>query len=35
MRENRRKGRTSAKASIEDEIALLRGLDLKGSVHDG
>jgi hypothetical protein len=30
MRENRRNGRTSTKASIEDEIAHLRGLDLKG-----
>jgi hypothetical protein len=30
MGENRRNGRTSTKASIEDEIAHLRGLDLKG-----
>ena len=30
MRKNRRNGRTSTKASIEDEIAHLRGLDLKG-----
>jgi hypothetical protein len=30
MRENRRNGRTSTKASIEDEIAHLRGLDLNG-----
>ena len=30
MRENRRNGRISTKASIEDEIAHLRGLDLKG-----
>jgi hypothetical protein len=30
MRENRRNSRTSTKASIEDEIAHLRGLDLKG-----
>ena len=30
MRENRRNGRVINKASIEDEIAHLRGLDLKG-----
>ena len=30
MRENRRSSRTSGKVSIEDEIAHLRGLDLKG-----
>jgi hypothetical protein len=30
MREKRRNGRASAKTSIEDEIAHLRGLDLKG-----
>src|SRR5882762_6375548 len=30
MREKRRKGRASTKTSIEDEIAHLRGLDLKG-----
>ena len=30
MRKNRRNGRTSTKTSIEDEIAHLRGLDLKG-----
>jgi hypothetical protein len=30
MPENRRNGRTSTKASIDDEIAHLRGLDLKG-----
>jgi hypothetical protein len=30
MRENRRNGRTSTKTSIENEIAHLRGLDLKG-----
>ena len=30
MGENRRNSRTSTKASIEDEIAHLRGLDLKG-----
>ena len=30
MRENRRISRTSTKASIEEEIAHLRGLDLKG-----
>ena len=30
MPENRRNGRTSTKASIGDEIAHLRGLDLKG-----
>ncbi len=30
MRENRRSGRTSTKGSIEDEIAHLRGLNLKG-----
>jgi Protein of unknown function (DUF2924) len=30
MRQNRRSSRTSAKVSIEDEIAHLRGLDLKG-----
>ena len=30
MRKKRRNGRTSTKTSIEDEIAHLRGLDLKG-----
>ena len=30
MREKRRSGRNSSKASVEDEIAHLRGLDLKG-----
>jgi hypothetical protein len=30
MREKRRNGRASTKTSIEDEIAHLRGLDLKG-----
>src|SRR4030081_3148803 len=30
MREKRRNGRATAKTSIEDEIAHLRGLDLKG-----
>jgi len=35
MRENRRNGRISTKASIEDEIAHLRDLDLKGSVYGG
>src|ERR1700678_1752346 len=30
MREKRRNGRTSTKTSIGDEIAHLRGLDLKG-----
>jgi Protein of unknown function (DUF2924) len=30
MREKRRSGRASTKTSIEDEIAHLRGLDLKG-----
>jgi hypothetical protein len=30
MRKNRRNGRTSTKASIEEGIAHLRGLDLKG-----
>src|SRR5882757_5974596 len=30
MRENRRNNRTSAKGSVENEIAHLRGLDLKG-----
>jgi hypothetical protein len=30
MRENRRRSRTSAKVSIEEEIAHLRGIDLKG-----
>jgi hypothetical protein len=30
MREQRRNGRTSTRTSIEDEIAHLRGLDLKG-----
>ena len=30
MREKRRNGRASTKTSVEDEIALLRGLDLKG-----
>jgi hypothetical protein len=30
MREKRRSGRTSTKTSIEDEIAHLHGLDLKG-----
>jgi hypothetical protein len=30
MRKKRRNGRTSTKTSVEDEIAHLRGLDLKG-----
>jgi Protein of unknown function (DUF2924) len=30
MRKKRRSGRTAAKTSIEDEIAHLRGLDIKG-----
>jgi hypothetical protein len=30
MREKRRNGRASTKTSVEDEIAYLRGLDLKG-----
>jgi hypothetical protein len=30
MREKRRNGRNTSKASVEDEIAHLRGLDLKG-----
>ena len=30
MQKKRRNGRTSTKASVEDEIAHLRGLDLKG-----
>ena len=30
MRKERRNGRTSTKTSVEDEIAHLRGLDLKG-----
>src|SRR6202022_795973 len=30
MREKRRNGRATAKTSIQDEIAHLRGLDLKG-----
>jgi Protein of unknown function (DUF2924) len=30
MRKNRRNGRSSTKPSVEDEIAHLRGLDLKG-----
>ena len=30
MREKRRKGRATIKTSVEDEIAYLRGLDLKG-----
>ena len=30
MREKRRNGRASTKTSIEDEIAHLRGLELKG-----
>jgi Protein of unknown function (DUF2924) len=30
MRENRRKGRVTTETSVEDEIAHLRGLDLKG-----
>jgi hypothetical protein len=30
MREHRRNGRVSTKTSVEDEIAHLRGLDLKG-----
>src|SRR5712672_2522706 len=30
MREKRRNGRATAKTSIDDEIAHLRGLDLKG-----
>ena len=30
MRDKRRNGRVAAKTSVEDEIAHLRGLDLKG-----
>jgi hypothetical protein len=30
MREKRRKGRVTTEISVEDEIAHLRGLDLKG-----
>ena len=30
MREKRRNGQASTKTSVEDEIAYLRGLDLKG-----
>src|SRR6266699_4785747 len=30
MRENRRNGRVATKTSVEEEIAHLRGLDLKG-----
>ena len=35
MRTNSRSSRVSTKTSIEDEIAHLRGLDLRGCVHDG
>ena len=36
MQKKHRNGRASTKASVEDEIAHLRGLELKGlSIHDG
>jgi len=35
MREKRRNGRVAAKTSVEEEIAHLRGLDLKGFARDG
>ena len=35
MRRKRRNGRASTKTSVEDEIAHLRGLDLRGYEHAG